>query len=217
MSGRQEKYVEARARGLPREESAILAGYPAGQGAGKQVETKPTVAQELAKIRAAMAIGSGVTKEDIVQMLLDAAAISKLNMDAIGMIGAARELGRMLGFYAPEVKKTLIGLDKDMMRKAINDMTDEELLKIANARTIDGQHSRVADPTPNLQQLQDGKASEPVLPPPHGVQGMREDSLGGGQHVDSGPEGGVAEAGEAAEAGTEEDSPGEVRKEEDRA
>lgn len=145
LSQRQTEYVENRARGLSREQSAILAGYPAGQEAGKQVEAQTSVSVELAKIREMMAKDSGVTREDIVQMLLDAGALAKFQGDATGLVAAARELGKMLGFYAPEVKKTLHGVDKASLKKALSDMSDEELYKIANARTLEGEAKRITD------------------------------------------------------------------------
>jgi len=138
-SKRQDEYVKNRARGLSREASAILAGYPAGQEAGKQVEAQPTVAAELARIRAAMAVNSGVTKEDIVQMFLDAATLARSCADATGLVAAARELGKLLGFYAPEVKKVMHGMDKEQIKQALSDMSDEELYKIAHARTLEGE------------------------------------------------------------------------------
>jgi len=142
-SKRQNDYVTNRARGLSREASAILAGYPAGQEAGKQVEEQPSVAAELARIRAAMAVNSGVTKEEVVQMLQDAALLAKVQGDATGLVAAARELGKMLGFYAPEVKKIMHGMDKEQIKQALQDMSDDELYKIAHARTIEGEFAKL--------------------------------------------------------------------------
>lgn len=142
-SKRQNAYVTNRARGLNREASAILAGYPAGQEAGKQVEEQPSVAAELARVRAAMAIDSGVTKEQIVDMLVDAAGLAKLMADPAGLVAAARELGKLLGFYAPEVKKVLHGMDKDQVRQALADMSDDDLFKLANSRTLEGDFKRL--------------------------------------------------------------------------
>lgn len=152
MRARQRKYVENRARGMTRERSAILAGYPAGQEAGKQVESMPTVQEELAKIRAEMASAAGVSREDIVAMLMDAAALAKLQADPASIVQAARELGKMLGFYAPEVKKTLHGIDKNDLKKALRDMRDEDLIRIAyqgELPPIEGESKRVEEPNAN--------------------------------------------------------------------
>lgn len=150
---RQRAYVENRARGMSRERSAILAGYPAGQEAGKQVESNPTVQEALAKIRAEMANAAGVSKEDIVSMLMDAAALAKLQADPTGIVMAARELGKMLGHYAPEVKKTLHGIDKKDLKRALREMSEAELYQIAHGgETFEGEAKRIADGGPEKVQ-----------------------------------------------------------------
>jgi len=146
VNDRQDKYVKNRARGMSREASAILAGYPAGQEAGKQVEEQPSVAAELARIRLEMANGAGVTKETIIQMLQEAGILAKMQGDASGLVAAARELGKMLGFYAPEVKKTLVGVDKNTLKAALAEMSDDELYKIASAKPIEGESKRLPSP-----------------------------------------------------------------------
>lgn len=161
----QKAYIRNRARGLSRNQSAILAGYAADPdgNTGSKLEEKPKIQEELTRIRAETARNTDISKEDVVRMFEEAYMTAKLLEDPAGMVAAAREIGKMLGHFAPEVKKTLIGVDKEMLKKALDDMTDEELMKVANARTIDGQSKRVPDdhqlagpaPTKGVQQLQD--------------------------------------------------------------
>ena len=92
-----------------------------------------------------MAANTGVTKEEVVGMLVDAGQMARLVGDPTGLVAAARELGKMLGFYAPEVKKTLHGLDKGTLKKALEELSDEELHKLAHAKVIDGESVRVLD------------------------------------------------------------------------
>jgi hypothetical protein len=147
LTPKQEKYVEARLKGNGRNASAILA--EGNRNHATQLENSPTVQEELAKVRAAMAINSGVTKETVLEMLKSAADLAHLQGDATGLVAAARELGKMLGFYAPEVKKTLIGVDQMSLKKALQDMGEEELLRIAYAqtKTIEGESVRIEDKT----------------------------------------------------------------------
>lgn len=140
---RQKKYIEARAKGLGRPTSAIIAA--GDENAASRLESSPTVKEELAKVRAAMAINSGVTKEEILEMLKDAAVLAKMQGDATGLVAAARELGKMLGFYAPEVKKTLLGVDQATLKKALQDMGEDELLRIANSKAIEGEFVKIED------------------------------------------------------------------------
>lgn len=140
LTGQQKTYVENVAKGVSQSRSAILAGYaPGGADVNvSRIEASPTVQQELARIRAETAKNSGVTKEDVVQMLMDAAQMAKMMADPQGLVAAARELGKMLGFYAPEVKKVTHGLDKNSLKQVLSEMTDDELQRVANARAIEG-------------------------------------------------------------------------------
>lgn len=139
---KQTAYVENVAKGLSRDQSAILAGFsPSSETT--MIEKSPTIHAELARIRAETAANTGVTKEDVVEMLLSAANMAKMMADPQGLVAAARELGKMLGYYAPEVRKTLAGIDKDSLKAALNEMSDEELMRVANARTIDGQATKL--------------------------------------------------------------------------
>lgn len=155
---KQKAYAEARGKGLNRAESAVMAGIaPETKDPNlTTVENSKGVQEELARIRAETIANTGVTKEDVVQMLLDAGSMAKVMADPTGLVAAARELGKMLGFYAPEVKKTLKGVDKDSLRRVLEEMSDEELQKLANARVIDGQSKRVDEP--EVPKLPAGKA-----------------------------------------------------------
>lgn len=146
LTAQQRIYVKQRARGLSREQSAIMAGYTYSKEDVEKIETRSeTVQTELARIRADTAKNTGVTKEDVVELLKAAAEMAKLQGDPTGLVSAARELGKMLGYYAPEVKKTLRGIDQNDLKRLLQSMPEDELLKLANATVIDGTATRVPD------------------------------------------------------------------------
>ena len=70
-------------------------------------------------------------------MLKDAADLARLQADPTGIVQAAREMGKMLGFYAPEVKKITRDMNKQDLQKLLSELTEDELLKLANAKVID--------------------------------------------------------------------------------
>ncbi len=140
MSKKSKKFVEARARGLTRREAAEAAGVA---GDGSSTEQLPSVQEELAKIRQQMAVDSGVTRETIVQGLIDAAALAKLMGEPASMVAAWRELGKLLGHYAPEVKKIEKGINKRDLLGAMDTLTDEELLRLRGGKVIEGDFKRI--------------------------------------------------------------------------
>lgn len=144
LSPQQEKYVKERAKGRTKTQSALLAGYAPEADGHTGAEDSLPVQEKLAAVRKALAEKAGITKEEVVAMLMDAADMAKIMSDPHGMVAAARELGKMLGFYAPEVKKVTHGLDKNSLRLVLEEMKDEDLIRLANARAIEGQAERVA-------------------------------------------------------------------------
>lgn len=144
LSKNQAMYVARRAAGGSKEQSAIFAGYPAGQKAGDQVEESVTVQDELAKARDEMKNATGITREDVLAGLQEAAMFAKLMADPQAMVRAWSEIGKMLGFYAPEVKKVEHNFGKET-REVLRNMNDQELLQLAKGRVIEGESRVVTD------------------------------------------------------------------------
>jgi phage terminase small subunit len=142
---RRAKYADARVRGNSRRESAIVAGY--GTGGLSELERGKEIQAEIKRIRDELAKNANVSKEDVVAGLLQAADMAQITADVPSMIAAWRELGRLLGHYAPEVKKVEKGLSKGDLLKAMDELTDEELQRIAQGRVIEGEFKRLPEPT----------------------------------------------------------------------
>lgn len=160
---RQLAYAQNRAKGLSRQQSAVMAGYTATDNARK-TEEGDLVSEELNRLRAETAANAGVTKEMVAEGLKDAAALAKLLADPTGMVAAWRELGKLLGFYAPEVKRLERGIGKGELKRALEDMSDEDLLKLSRGRVIEGKFTRVEEPKPeDLPKLQAPGDGDPVL------------------------------------------------------
>lgn len=144
LTPKQARYVKHRSVGRGRDQSALLAGY--GEGTkdpqNTRIEASPAVKQELARIRTELAKNMKVTRQQVAEMFMEAYGMAKTLADPQGMVAAARELGKMLGHYAPD--KTL-GLDKNDILKAMDTMSDEELYRLAHAREkiIDGEFEKM--------------------------------------------------------------------------
>ena len=158
LTKKQKGYADGVTKGLSQERSAIMAG--ASTDSVQAFEASRDVQQEIKRIRAEVIKNTGVTREEIVDMFMEAAGFARLMGDPMGMIAAARELGKMLGHYAPEVKKTLHGIDAAQLKKALKDMNDDELYKLAHAKVIDGEFTATTA-VPGVQ----GNESPKVLLP----------------------------------------------------
>lgn len=192
ITPKQKKYAESITLGISKDRSAIMAGTDSANA--KRFEASAMVQAEISRIRAEVIKNTGITREEVVAMFMEAAGFARILGDSMGLIAAAREIGKMLGHYAPEVKKTLHGVDGASLKKALKDMNDDELYKLVGSRTIEGQ---------SVRHVSDSEGTNLLLQKPRDVQDVCEV---GPTDTDSGGQGGSPQAGENPEAGTEENS-----------
>jgi phage terminase small subunit len=84
--------------------AAVRAGYAPGSAkvaASRLLTSDNPVRLAIQGRQEADAVRLGVTREGVIQRFLEAFELAKLNAEPAVMVAAARELGRLLGFYAP--------------------------------------------------------------------------------------------------------------------
>jgi hypothetical protein len=201
LDSRQKIFVESRAKGMSRKQSAITAGYSDSNKSGDHVERGQLVQAELAGIRAKMAEGIGITKDDVAAGFKDAADMARIMSDPTGMVGAWRELGKLLGFYAPEVKRVEQGISRRDLLTAMDTLSDEDLQRLARGRVLDGEFEDVSPVSKN------GEGREVrVLQERGAVPGLhKEHRRGEKQERETAGGGGEAPSGEGRPQGAEED------------
>lgn len=164
LTKKQKGYAENVTKGIGKDRSAIMAG--ATVNAVPSFEASEKVQTEIARIRQEVITNTGLTREEIAAMFMEAAGFARIMGDPMALIAAARELGKMLGHYAPEVKKTLHGIDAKELRKALKDMNDDDLYKLAHAKVINGEATRVPE-LPSGEGSERVLQEEPTVPPVH--------------------------------------------------
>lgn len=135
----RQAYVEARAKGVSRQQSAILAGLNPDPNNAQRMEETPKVAAELARLRAEAAKNTDMTKEKVIAGILEAIDLAKVMADPQGMIAGYRELAKILGYNAPEVRKVEKRINKTDLLNALDQLDDTELLRLRNGRVVEGQ------------------------------------------------------------------------------
>lgn len=127
LNPKAEEYVEARLDGKSAAESAAYAGYAPRTA----VETLPVVREGLSKGRAELAANHGVTRGGIIAEMQDAVLIARKSNDPQSMIKGLSEIAKMLGFYAPEEKRVNLTMSQERMKRGLENLTDEALLRMA--------------------------------------------------------------------------------------
>lgn len=138
LTEQQIEYVENRLDGKSKAEAAKSAGY-SSTNTNPELSTK--VKNALALARSELSTASQIKRADVIEMLMEAYDMAKITAESSAMTAAAREIGKMLGFYEPETIKVELSHGQANMHNRLRMMSDEELLRIASgeAEIIEGE------------------------------------------------------------------------------
>lgn len=109
-----------------------MAGYSArtARVIGPDNLSKPAIKQALEARQAVFRAELRVTKEDVVNGLLNAIQMGREQKNPVVMIQGCVQLAKLLGFYEPEVIKVGISGDAGRLQAKFAAMSDEELLML---------------------------------------------------------------------------------------
>lgn len=109
--------------------AAVRAGYSerSARSIAHENMTKPALQAVLAERRGEVANRLQITREGVIQGLLDAVHLAKEQANPAGMVAGLREIGKMLGYYAPEVKRVELSSDSRGLISRFEGLSDQEL------------------------------------------------------------------------------------------
>lgn len=107
----------------------VRAGYNEQYSYGYRMLKMPNILKAKAEYEALYAKASQMTKKKVMDMLLEAYDVAKTMQEPSSMVAAAREVGRMCGYYEPTRVKLDISVTGQAMDR-LDRLTDEELLKM---------------------------------------------------------------------------------------
>lgn len=110
--------------------AAVRAGYSerSARSIAHENMTKPALQAVLAERRGDVANRLQVTREGVIQGLLDAVHLAREQSNPAGMVAGLREIGKMLGYYAHEVKRVEVLPGSIDTEQQFQSMSDQELL-----------------------------------------------------------------------------------------
>lgn len=86
---------------------------------------------------------SRATREQVHDMVMQAFEVAKMAVDAGSMVRAAAELNKMNGYYAPEQLNLSVTMSLKEKQVALEQLSDEELLRLTQDNVIEGEAERV--------------------------------------------------------------------------
>lgn len=139
----QDAYVEGVLDGKSKADAALDAGYTHGTASAK-IERSEMVQQALAERRDELSSATQVTRAGVINTILDAIEMARLMSDPTAMLTGCRDIAKMMGYNAPEVKKLEVTSTQGRIRQQMEAMGDEELLRLIDGNTLEGE-ARVID------------------------------------------------------------------------
>jgi hypothetical protein len=128
LTENQKAYVENRAYGLNKQDAARAAGYS-------------DAAKEALRLEQL-----GFSREDVMNGLKKAIDDAVILADPQAQIAGWREIAKMCGYYAPEIKQHILTSGQQAVRGQMETLSDDELLRLADQRNaIPGEATRIPD------------------------------------------------------------------------
>lgn len=155
LSERQLIFVRLWAQGETPRTAASLAGYSeSSTGLAWKLTRDPAIIKLYQAEKKLYEEAGQMTRKRVMDMLQEAYDCAKLMSEPASMVAAAREIGKMCGYYEPETKIN-INIGGKLVEKLAS-MTDDQLLEVmASEGALEGVFERIADPSN-------------ALPPPNG-------------------------------------------------
>lgn len=141
LTEKQAAFVEGKLAGKTDHAAAVAAGYPSQ--ASSLVASSSTIRAQIEAARRWLTDTTQIKRLDVIEGVIDGIEMARMQGDAGNVIKGWTEIAKILGHYAPEVKKLELSINQQRLRSKFEALSDEELMQIAQGLTIDGTAERV--------------------------------------------------------------------------
>lgn len=141
LTEKQELFVEAKMHGLNDTQAARASGQT--PNSGFNIMKSSTIREQLAAARRWLTDTTQIKRLDVIEGVIDGIEMARMQGDAANVIKGWCEVGKILGHYAPEVKRIELSGDHARIRSKFESLSDEELLAIEKGTTINGECAQV--------------------------------------------------------------------------
>lgn len=141
LTDQQKLFVEYVVKGDPPQLAGRKAGYAAPDSQSYTILKSPKIQAAIRFSYAKYAQAAQMTRQRVMDGMLEGIEMAKIQADAGNMIAGWREIGRMCGFYAPEVKKIELSITTRRVIDQLETLSDDDLLELVekNGQTIEGE------------------------------------------------------------------------------
>lgn len=165
LTDMQREFVKHVVKGASPVQAARAAGFKQPEFQGHELIRKPHIQDAVRYAYKRHEKVADVSRKRVMDGLLEAIEIAKIQADAQNMVAGWREIGRMCGYYAPEVKKIEVNVTAKRVISQLETLSDEDLLRMVeeNAQVIEGEATHLLE---DLQKVDDTDFQERFDPEP---------------------------------------------------
>ena len=130
LTSMQSAFVDATLVGKDSVDAASAAGYANPYKCANQIAKSESVQEALRQARDELSSAAQISRADVLDGFMEAINLARLSADPQAMIKGWTEVGKMLGYYAPEVKKLEISDNQKRLQSKFESMSDEDLMRV---------------------------------------------------------------------------------------
>ena len=141
LTPKQKLFVE----GLLRGQTQSLAGYGNVHGTANRLMRMPKIHEAVAYLHRKHEKASQMTRKKVMDGMLEAIEMAKLQAEPATMVNGWREIGRMCGYYAAERKILDVNITAKRAVDKLETLSDAELLEMIDKDSdmIEGEFTEV--------------------------------------------------------------------------
>lgn len=132
LTAKQARFIDEYLVDANGTQAAIRAGYGAAGArvAAHRLLTNVAISSAIEARRQADSARLAITRQNVLQQLMDAFGLAREMGQPAAMVAAARELGRLMGFYAPGKVESIVSRANAFEKEYVQRLTDDELMSM---------------------------------------------------------------------------------------
>ncbi len=146
LTTKMKDFVKYWAQGESILSAAVRAGYTDGGTYAYRLAKDPAILKIYHAEKEAYEQAVGMTRQRVMEGLLEAVEMAKIQADPTAMIAGWREVGKMCGYYEPVKKQIDVNITGNVVMERLNRLSDAELLKLIETETanaLEGEFTEV--------------------------------------------------------------------------
>lgn len=148
LTTKMKDFVKYWAQGETILSAAVRAGYTDNGTYAYRLAKDPAILKIYHVEKEAYAAAVGMTRQTVMEGLLEAVEMAKIQADPTAMIAGWREVGKMCGYYEPVKKQIDINVTGNVTMERLSRLSDAQLLKMIEEQAInviEGEAAHVAE------------------------------------------------------------------------